>query len=323
LDDHPIVKISFLSASLRMSAPRHVPVLLTEVLASLNPQPGGIFIDGTLGGGGHTRAIAEQVQSTTQNESAGLVVALDRDPAAVEIAKTNLAGLPVKFIHANYCELPEVLSEENITAVDGIVLDLGLSSDQLADRSRGFSFESDGPLDLRFDPSSGEPAAKLVSRLSAEHLADLIFHYGEERFSRRIARAIVETRHREPIQTARQLANLIRRSVPAAARGQRIDPATRTFQALRIAVNDELKSLEIALRRLPDCLKPGGRLAIISFHSLEDRRVKEAFRDDPRLQATSRKPITPHEAEIARNPRSRSAKMRVAERKQIETTDGK
>ncbi len=244
-----------------------------------------------------------------------MVVALDRDPAAVEAATTNLAGLPVKLIYANYCELPEVLSEQNIAAVDGILLDLGLSSDQLADQSRGFSFESDGPLDLRFDPLSGEPAARLVNRLSAEHLADIIFHYGEERYSRRIARAIVETRHHEPIHTARQLANLVRRSVPAAARGQRIDPATRTFQALRIAVNDELKSLEIALRRLPDCLKPGGHLAIISFHSLEDRRVKEAFRDDPRLQSISRKPITPHEAEIARNPRSRSAKLRIAQRK--------
>ncbi len=189
-----------------MSAPRHVPVLLAEILAGLNPQPGGIFVDGTLGGGGHTCAIVERVQPTEQNGPTGLIIALDRDPAAIDAAKTNLAGLPVKPIHANYCELPEVLSEQNITSVDGILLDLGLSSDQLADRSRGFSFESDGPLDLRFDPLSGEPAARLVNRLSAEHLADLIFHYGEERYSRRIARAIVETRHHQPIHTARQLA---------------------------------------------------------------------------------------------------------------------
>ena len=161
---------------------------------------------------------------------------------------------------------------------------------------------------------TGEPASRLVNRLSAEHLADLIFHFGEERFSRRIAKAIVEARHSQPIQTSRQLAELVRRAIPAAARNQRIDLATRTFQAFRIAVNDELKSLEIALRRLPDCLEPGGRLAIISFHSLEDRRVKEAFRDDPRMRAMSKKPITAHEAEIARNPRSRSAKLRVAER---------
>jgi 16S rRNA (cytosine1402-N4)-methyltransferase len=285
---------------------------MTEVLAGLNPQPGGIYVDGTLGGGGHTKAIAERLQVEGQT---GQVIALDRDPAAVDAAKQNLVGLPVRIIQSNYSDLPEELAELNISAVDGIMLDLGLSSDQLADTSRGFSFEAEGPLDLRFDPTSGEPASRLVNRLSAEHLADLIYHYGEERFSRRIARVIVETRHRQPIHTSRQLAELVRKAVPAAARGQRIDPATRTFQALRIAVNDELKSLEIALRRLPDCLKPGGRLAIISFHSLEDRRVKDAFRDDPRLEALSRKPTTAHEAEIARNPRSRSAKLRIAERK--------
>ena len=156
------------------------------------------------------------------------------------------------MIQGNYCELPELLAEVGVTAVDGIVLDLGLSSDQLADVSRGFSFDADGPLDLRFNPLKGEPASRLVNRLSAEHLADLIFHFGEERFSRRIARAIVELRHHNPINTSRQLAEIVRRAVPAVARKQRIDPATRTFQALRIAVNEELKSLEIALRRLPE-----------------------------------------------------------------------
>jgi 16S rRNA (cytosine1402-N4)-methyltransferase len=292
-----------------MAAPRHVAVLLREVLEGLNAQPGGIFVDGTLGGGGHTRAIAERVSPE------GQVFALDRDPSAIAAAEQNLAGLPVRFATANFCDLPEVLPEFGVEKVDGIVLDLGLSSDQLADMSRGFSFDADGPLDLRFNPLLGEPASRLVNRLSAEHLADLIFHYGEERFSRRIARNIVEQRHRHPIENARELAALVRRSVPAAAHKQRIDPATRTFQALRIAVNDELKSLEVALRRLPDCLKPGGRLTIISFHSLEDRRVKEAFRNDDRLQLVTKKPIIPHEAEIARNPRSRSAKLRVAERK--------
>jgi 16S rRNA (cytosine1402-N4)-methyltransferase len=214
--------------------------------------------------------------------------------------------------------LPEVLDEAGVKTVDGILLDLGLSSDQLADSERGFSFQSEGPLDLRFDPTEGEPASRLVNRLSAEHLAELIFYFGEERFSRRIAQAIVETRREEPIRTANQLAELIRRVAPAGPRGQRerIDPATRTFQALRIAVNEELKSLEIALRRLPDCLKPGGRLAAISFHSLEDRRVKEAFRDDLRWRTLVRKPVRPTEAEMARNPRSRSAKMRVAERRE-------
>jgi 16S rRNA (cytosine1402-N4)-methyltransferase len=246
--------------------------------------------------------------------SGGCIIGLDLDPQAIGAAQQNLAGLPVKLIHSNYCDLPELLTELAVSAVDGILLDLGLSSDQLADTTRGFSFQNDGPLDLRFNPLAGEPAARLVNRLSAEHLADLIFHYGEDRFSRRIARAIVESRHQHPIQTSRQLADIVRQAVPAIAHKQRIDPATRTFQALRIAVNEELKSLEIALRRLPDCLRPGGRLAIISFHSLEDRRVKEAFRDDPRLQNMTRKPIVPHEAEIARNPRSRSAKLRVAQR---------
>jgi 16S rRNA (cytosine1402-N4)-methyltransferase len=291
-----------------MPVPRHVPVLTCEVIEGLNPRPGGVFVDGTLGGGGHTRAIAERVGI------AGLVIGLDRDALAIAAAEQNLAGLSIKLIQANFCDLPEVLADIEIKTVDGILLDLGLSSDQLADPSRGFSFESDGPLDLRFNPLAGEPAARLVNRLSAEHLADLIFHFGEERFSRRIARAIVEARHREPFQTSNQLAAVVRKAIPAAAREQRIDPATRTFQALRIAVNDELKSLEIALRRSPDVLKPGARMAVISFHSLEDRRVKEAFRDDPRLNNLTRKPITPHEAEIARNPRSRSAKLRLAER---------
>jgi 16S rRNA (cytosine1402-N4)-methyltransferase len=197
--------------------------------------------------------------------------------------------------------------------VDGVVLDLGMSSDQLADPERGFSFDADGPLDLRFDPSKGEPAWRLVNRLSAEHLADLIYFYGEERHSRRIARAIVERRRDDPIRTARELADLVRRCVPR-SRNTRIDPATKTFQALRIAVNDELKSLEIGLRRIPECLRPAGRLAIISFHSLEDRRVKEAFRDDPRYEALTRKPIRPSEEEIAVNPRARSARLRVAAR---------
>ena len=239
--------------------------------------------------------------------------ALDRDPAAIEAATEHLADLPVKPVQANFCDLPEVLAELGVEAVDGILLDLGLSSDQLADLERGFSFSSTGPLDLRFNPMQGKPAWRLLERLSAEHLADLIYQYGEERYSRRIARAIVERRRDHPVETAADLAELVRRCVPR-SRHDRIDPATRTFQALRIAVNDELKSLEIALRRLPDCLRPGGRLAVISFHSLEDRPVKEAFRDDPRLTPLTRKPITPSDAETAENPRSRSAKLRVAVR---------
>jgi 16S rRNA (cytosine1402-N4)-methyltransferase len=288
-----------------MSSSVHIPVLLEQVVEGLAPRPGTTLVDGTLGGGGHTRALAELVGPT------GRVISLDRDPTAVAAAQESLAGLPVTVVHANFCDLPEVLDPLGITAVDGILLDLGLSSDQLADPERGFSFSAAGPLDLRFNPLAGEPARRLVNRLSAEHLADLIYHYGEERYSRRVARAIVEYREHHPIETSAELAELVRRCVPR-SKHERIDPATRTFQALRIAVNDELKSLDIALRRLPDCLRPGGRIAIISFHSLEDRRVKEAFRDDPRLEALTRKPLRPDEAETERNPRSRSAKLRVA-----------
>jgi len=194
------------------------------------------------------------------------------------------------------------------------VLDLGLSSDQLADQERGFSFDAEGELDLRFDTDSGEPAWRLIARLDATLLANMIYEYGEERHSRRIARAIVERRIEKPIRTAGDLAEIVRRAVPRTPDSRRIDPATRTFQALRIAVNDELGSLEKALADFPNYLKPGGRLAVISFHSLEDRLVKNAFRDDPRYEVLTRKPLLPSEAEIQRNPRSRSAKLRVAAR---------
>jgi 16S rRNA (cytosine1402-N4)-methyltransferase len=290
------------------SPPIHVPVMLDQVLEWLAVRAGAVIADGTLGGGGHTRAIAERVGST------GTVIALDRDPAAIDAAARNLAGLPIRLAQVNFCDLPEVLDEIGMSAIDGMVLDLGISSDQLADPERGFSFSTEGPLDLRFDPMEGEPAKRLVNRLSAEHLADLIYQYGEERYSRRIARAIVERRREHPIETAAELAELVRRCVPRSPH-ERIDPATRTFQALRIVVNDELKSLEIALRRMPDCLRPGGRLVVISFHSLEDRRVKEAFRQDDRWQVLTQKPVRPDEDEIERNPRARSAKLRAAARK--------
>ena len=288
--------------------PLHVPVMLDEVVHWLDPRPGQVFVDGTLGAGGHTRALAQRVGTT------GLVVALERDPAALAAAEQQLAGLSVKLVASDYRELPEVLKQLEMGGVDGIVLDLGLSSDQLADEGRGFSFDAAGPLDLRFDPDSGEPAWRLIERLDETQLADVIYKYGEERHSRRIARNIVERRRKEPIRTAAQLAEIVRRSVPRGPEARRIDPATRTFQALRIAVNDELGALDEALERFPQCLKPGGRFAVISFHSLEDRRVKEAFRDDPRYEVLTRKPLRPSEAEIERNPRSRSAKMRVARR---------
>lgn len=290
------------------SASVHVSVLLDQVVQWLEPRPGAVLVDGTLGGAGHAKALAAAVGKE------GLLIGVDRDPAAIDAAAQELRRLPVRLAQANFCDLPEVLEQLKIEKVDGVLLDLGLSSDQLADRERGFSFSSDGPLDLRFDPTSGEPARRLINRLSVEHLTQLISSYGEERYSPRIARAIVERRHEKPIETAAELAELVRGCVPHPPGGSRIDPATRTFQALRIAVNDELKSLDIALRRIPDCLRPGGRMAIISFHSLEDRRVKEAFRSDERLKVLTRRPICPDDKEVSDNPRSRSAKLRVAER---------
>jgi 16S rRNA (cytosine1402-N4)-methyltransferase len=282
--------------------------MLEEVLAALEPRPGQVFVDGTLGAGGHTRAIAERVGDD------GLVIALDRDPQALAVAERTLAGLCIKLVAADFRELPEVLKQLDLDGVDGIVLDLGLSSDQLADPLRGFSFDAPGPLDLRFDSERGDPAWKLLERLDERELADLIFKYGEERYSRRIARNIVEQRRSQPIRTAQELAGLVRSSVPRSRDARRIDPATRTFQALRIAVNDELGALADALARFPACLKPGGRLVIISFHSLEDRMVKEAFRDDARYQPLTRKPQRPSEEEVVQNPRARSAKLRAATR---------
>jgi 16S rRNA (cytosine1402-N4)-methyltransferase len=223
-------------------------------------------------------------------------------------------GLSIEVAEASYAEIPDVLDQLGIDAVDGILLDIGLSSDQLADTTRGFSFQSDGELDLRFSPECGEPAWQLLARLREKDLADLIYKYGEERFSRRIARRIIERRQQTSIRTASDLADLVRSCVPR-SRGHGIDPATRTFQALRIAVNDELGTLERALAGLPDCLRPGGRFAVISFHSLEDRIVKQAFRDDARLERVTRRPVQASDAETARNPRARSAKLRVAERR--------
>jgi 16S rRNA (cytosine1402-N4)-methyltransferase len=293
---------------MRMSdAAIHIPVLMNEAIEHLQPSPGGVFVDGTLGGGGHTRALADRVGP------GGRVIAVDLDPEAVRRAERMLAGLPISVANSSYTDIPEILDELHIAQVDGMLLDLGLSSDQLADIDRGFSFQSEGDLDLRFDPEHGEPAWKMLARLSEETLADIIYHYGEERFSRRIARKIVEARKTTPIRSASQLASLVRSCVPR-SRGHDIDPATRTFQALRIAVNRELDNIKIALKRLPDRLKPGGRLAIISFHSLEDRLVKEAFRDDPRLQVITRKPVVATDEEVSRNPRARSAKLRVAKR---------
>ncbi len=291
-----------------MTEPQHLPVLLEEVIGWLRPAPGETFVDGTLGGGGHVRALAGAVGG------AGLVIGIDRDPAALAQAEQGLLGLPVKLTNRNYADIPELLEEISLTAVDGILLDLGLSSDQLADTARGFSFSAEGPLDLRFDPQEGEPAWRLLQWISERALADLIHEYGEERYSRRIARQIVARRQTEAIRTASDLTRAVLASLPRSTHRWRIHPATRTFQALRIAVNEELKWLKVALSRLPACLRPGGRFAVISFHSLEDRLVKQAFRDDDRLEVLTRKPVVASEREITQNPRSRSAKLRVASR---------
>ncbi|MCE9606513.1 MAG: 16S rRNA (cytosine(1402)-N(4))-methyltransferase RsmH [Planctomycetia bacterium] len=290
------------------SETKHVPVLVDEVLQGLAPQPGQTLIDGTLGGGGHARRLAELVAP------GGHVFALDRDRAAVEAAQRALADLPITPLWADYRDIALVLEDIERKQVDGILIDIGLSSDQLADAERGFSFNAEGPLDLRFDTTEGVPASELLAKKEEEELADLIYRLGEERFSRRIAKGIVERRRTQPIATAGELAELVRRCVPRTADSERIHPATRTFQALRIAVNDELGALEQFLHDAPRCLAPGGRVAIITFHSLEDRLVKHAFRNDPRWEIVTRKPIEASEAELAANPRSRSAKLRVAAR---------
>ena len=291
--------------------PVHVPVLLDEIITLGDPQPGQKWIDGTAGGGGHSNAILERVGET------GKLLAIDRDPAAASRLHESLPGERAVVRCASYDDAPELVDELGWSEVHGILLDLGLSSDQLSDRARGFSFAGDGELDMRFDPTSGEPAWQWLERASERELADTIYRYGEERFSRRIARRIVEQRHREPLRSPLALRELIHRCVPG-ARHARIDPATRTFQALRIVVNDELGILERALQRLPDLLAAHGRLLVISFHSLEDRIVKYAFRGDSRLDVVTRKPVMAGQLELETNNRSRSAKLRVARRRTAE-----
>jgi 16S rRNA (cytosine1402-N4)-methyltransferase len=275
-------------------------------MSYLAVEPGMTVVDGTLGGGGHTRLLADAVGP------AGRVIALDRDPAAIDRGAREFAGKPVRFAQANFCDIPEVLDALAIDRVDRVLLDIGLSSDQLADDTRGFSFDSEGPLDLRFDPTEGEPAWRMINRLRPETLADIIYEFGEERFSRRIARRIADAREKDPIKTSRDLARVVTAAVPRTKPPQRIHPATRTFQALRIAVNQELKSLRIALERIPTRLAADGRLVVISFHSLEDRLVKEAFRNRQVWENLTRSPVEASDEELARNPRSRSAKLRAA-----------
>jgi 16S rRNA (cytosine1402-N4)-methyltransferase len=296
---------------------RHLPVLPAEVVAVLAPTPGQVLVDATVGAGGHARLLAERLGP------AGRLIGLDRDTAMLELARPRLEGLPVTLVHANFDRLRQVLDELGLAAVDGVLADLGVCSDQLDDPRRGFSFQQAGPLDMRLDPTAGEPASSLLRRLSERDLADLFWRYGEERFSRRIARRIVATRRQAPLETTDQLADLVRRCVPR-PRGRRpaLDPATRVFQALRIAVNDELGALDRLLAALPGCVRPGGRAALISFHSLEDRRVKQAFRDRDRWEVLTRKPLQAGEEEVRRNPRARSAKLRAARRKESDGRTG-
>ena len=289
-----------------MYDPVHIPVLPSECLDALAIQPGMTIVDGTLGGGGHSALIWEALGD------GGRLVSVDRDPAAVESAARRFSTADHHLVQGSYADLPEILSGLGITEVDGVLLDLGLSSDQLADDERGFSFHAGGPLDLRFDPTRGEPAWRLLERLSEKHLADAIYAYGEERFSRRIARKVVERRRKHPIRTAADLSQLVSQCVPR-SKNHRIHPATRTFQALRILVNEELESLETVLRRFPECVRIGGRIAIISFHSLEDRIVKNTFRDNDCYEVITKKPMVASDEEVRLNPRSRSAKLRVAQ----------
>ncbi len=301
----------------------HQPVLYKEIIHALQPHDGGRYVDGTLGAGGHARGILEA------SAPDGQLLGLDVDPQALALARKTLAPYEQRthLVQASYTSLSAQLAQLGWKAVDGIVLDLGVSSMQFDTPERGFSFMNDAPLDMRFGPSALQSAADLVNGYSERELADLIYRYGEERDSRKIARAIVRAR---PLHTTRQLVAVIEAVSPR--RGDRIHPATRTFQALRIAVNEELASVEEVLPQALAGLGSGGRLAVISFHSLEDRIVKDFFREQSKdlvnppyeqiyeeerkatLKEVNRKPITPGEDEIKSNPRARSAKLRIAEK---------
>ncbi len=287
----------------------HQPVLLHEVIHHLRPVPGGIYVDGTLGLGGHTRAVLES------SAPDGRVIGLEWDTHAARIAAERLAafGSRVHIVSSSYAELPRVLREENCSAVDGLLLDLGVSSLQLDDGRRGFSFRSDAPLDMRMNPAAKTTAAQLLARLDADELADIFFYYGQERQARRIAAHLVGERKKRDIATTGQLADLVAEAVPQRYHPRKIHVATRVFQALRIAVNRELDNLERILNSAPALLKTRARFCVITFHSLEDRIVKRAFTGNPGYRMITGRPIAPAQAEKKNNPRSRSAKLRVAE----------
>ncbi len=308
---------------------RHVSAMLDEAVACLCCQPGGIYVDGTLGGCGHARAVCRKIMPD------GLLIGIDQDIDAIANARRILRPfLPgVRIFHGNFTSLPDYLNQLTIPAVNGILLDLGLSQHQLEAGGRGFSFQRDEPLDMRMDVRSGKRAADLVNQLPEDRLIRIFKQYGEERWSKRIARAVVDQRRRGPIVTSRQLAELVCSAVPrqAAAR-QKIHPATRVFMALRIAVNEELERLDTFLSHAVDLLLPGGRLCILSFHSLEDRMVKQRFKalatgctcppdlpvcacgKRPKVRLVTRKVVRPGPEEIARNPMARSTRLRAIEK---------
>ena len=310
-----------------MSEFHHISVLLEECLDGLDIKPDGIYVDGTLGGAGHSSRIAAQLTT-------GRLIGIDRDPVALEAAGKRLApyGDRVTLVHSNFCEIAQVLRTLGIDGVDGILLDLGVSSPQLDDGSRGFSYMADAPLDMRMNSEDSLTARTVVNSWSYEELKRILYDYGEERYAPQIAAAICRRREQCPIETTLELVDIIRSAMPPAALREKQHPAKRSFQAIRIAVNDELGAVEQVMRDAIDCLNPGGRLAIITFHSLEDRIVKNGMAaaskgctcppnfpvcvcgKKPRVKLVSRKPIVSGEAELEANPRARSAKLRVCEK---------
>ncbi|HNV24663.1 MAG TPA: 16S rRNA (cytosine(1402)-N(4))-methyltransferase RsmH [Nitrospira sp.] len=293
----------------------HEPVLVDEIVFWLQCKPGGVYVDCTLGYAG----LATRILHLTAPD--GILIGIDRDAAALDASRARLQGVMsrVHLRHGNFSELKTLVAQVGIQHVDGVIFDLGVSSPQLDRPERGFSFRDDGPLDMRMDQSEGRTAADLIREMPERELADVIYQFGEERYSRRIARAIVEARTQSVIGTTRELAAVVERAVPASYRHGRIHCATRTFQALRIAVNRELDVLEPALRDAVAMVAPGGRVCAVSFHSLEDRIVKHTFRalangPDSAVRVLTKKPVIASESERDHNPRSRSAKLRVVER---------
>lgn len=288
----------------------HRPVLLREVIQNLDLKPGLTVVDGTVGAGGHSRKILDSLGET------GLLIGLDRDPMMLKLAETRLNQTNCRLRQASYIELPQILEKWDLSRVDRVLLDLGLSSDQLADEARGFGFDAKGPLDLRFDTSRGQPAWEWIADQTEAELTRILETFGEERFSKAIARELSRRRESQPVKSAADLSEAVAEAIPESAkRASRKHPATRVFQALRIAVNRELEHVKTALNQiLPGVIEPGGRAVVITFHSLEDRIVKDAFRNKSRWQNLTPHPITATPTEARINPRSRTAKLRVARR---------